>query len=238
MGNTFFIRKHVLILFFLCLLTTNLFAQEKLYVFYPTISNPEIIKDLLEKHVQRTDVLVFSKHDDFITKVKADLPDAIITKTVLIFDQLGNYEVLLNGQRNGKAETRYVILSINKSLNIESINTSTVIGVVNFLGRTGMGSFTKQFFSTAPRLKRVSKVGDLLPLLSLNIAAGILIEDVFVDYFKSTSQLNFFVTPLPVIINGTVGFAVKKERKADKAVNILKKNDKEICDLFHIQQWK
>lgn len=235
---TFIIRKHVLILFFLCLLTTNLLAQENLYVFYPTISNPEIIKDLLEKHVKSTDVLVFGKHDDFITRVKADQPDAIITKTVLIFDQLGDYEVLLNGQRNGKAETRYVILSISKPLNIESINSSTVIGIVNFLGRTGIESFSKQFFPTAPRLKRVSKVGDLLPLLSLNIAAGILIEDVFVDYFKTTSQLNFFVTPLPVLINGTVGFAVKKERKADKVVNILKKNDKEICDLFHIQQWK
>lgn len=237
MKPSFFINNHVPILFFVCFLITNSFAQNKLYVYYPTVSNPEIVKNTLVKQIHGINIEVFAKHDEFTAKVNADQPDAIITKSALISTQLTNYEVLLNGQRGEKAETKYVILSTNKPIAIESVNSSTVLGVVNFLGRNGTDQFVKQFFPEQPRLKRVSKPTDLLPLLSLNVAAGILIEDFFVDYFKSTSQLEFFVTPAQSVPN-SVGFAVKKGAKADKTIEILKKANKEICDIFHIDMWK
>ncbi|MDO5576822.1 MAG: hypothetical protein Q4F84_07055 [Fibrobacter sp.] len=237
MKLSLFIKRHVLILFFVCFLITNSFAQNKLYVYYPTVSNSEIVKNTLVKQIQGPTIEVFAKHDEFVGKVSLDQPDAIIAKSVLISTQLTNYEILLNGQRGEKAETKYVILSTNKPLAIQSVNSSTVLGVVNFLGRNGTDQFEKQFFTEQPRLKRVSKPNDLLPLLSLNVAAGILIEDFFVDYFESTSQLEFFVTPAQSV-PGTVGFAVKKGATSDKTIELLKQTNKEICDIFHIDMWK
>lgn len=188
--------------------------------------------------MQGVSITVFGRYNDFITKIKTEPPDAVITKTVLIKDQLSNYEVSLNGVRNGKTEERYVVLSIDRPLSIDSISIESVIGIIDILGRAGMNSFSKQFFSVEPKLKRVSKVEDLLPLLSFNMVNGVLIEDVYVDYFKSTSQLQFSVTNLTSSNNGIVAFAIKKGGNSEKSLNFLKRNDKAICALFYIDTWK
>lgn len=232
------IKKTVFVLLFASFLTKSLSAKEKVYVFYPTVFNAKSINDKLVNHIEGVDIIVFGKYDDFIKRVNTEPSDAIITKTLLIHDQIGDYEILLTGVRNSKTEANFVIISIEKPLKIESVNSTTVIGAINILGRARMKSFVERFFPATPRIKRVSKIGDLLPLLSLNMANGIMVENVFVDYFKSTSKMNFFITPLPPISNGTVSFAVKKGENAEKTLTILKANNKKICDIFHIEKWE
>ena len=104
--------------------------------------------------MQGISITVFSRYEDFITKTKTEPPDAIITKTVLIQDQLSDYEISLKGERNGKTEERYILLSIDKPLNVESVNTETVLGALDVLGRVGMKSFSKTILSCRDKTQK------------------------------------------------------------------------------------
>lgn len=231
-------KKHIVFLFLSVILTTSTPSQEKLYVFYPSTLHFQSMQDSMTNSIQGISITVFDRYDSFSDKMKTDPPNAIITKPMLIKQQFNNYKVLLKGERNGITEEKYVLVSIEKPITVESVNTETVIGVIDILGRAGMKSFLKQYFPLEPKLKKVSKIGDLLPLLSFDFASGIMIEDIFLDYFKSTSQLKFAVTSLTGSKNGIVAFALKKDGNAEKTLASLKKNNKAICELFYIDQWK
>jgi len=230
-------HETVLICVLVLLLSTIPAAQEKLYVFYPTTTRPQVIQDRMSSSFDGVTVTVFGRYNDFTAKVGMDPPDAIITKPALI-SQIGGYTIVLNAQRRGKTEEAYVLVSINTPLDPASVNGETVLGAIDLLGRNGMKTFSEQFFSVEPKIKRVTKVEDLLPLLSFNMAAGIVIEDVFVNYFKTTSQLQFAITSLTGSKGGILALAVRDGSKADKTVAALKKNDKEICGMFEVDSWK
>jgi hypothetical protein len=212
-------------------------AQEKCYVFYPTTERPQSIQEKLQGALSGVTVTVFGRLNDLNVKTETDPPDAIISKPSLI-GQFSDFSVKLNGVRKGKTGETYVILSIGTPVDIKTIGPETTIGVIDVLGRTGMKSFISQFFPVEPKIKRVTKVEDLLPLLTFNMAAGILIEDIFVNYFKSTSQLDFKIIPLPPAQSGIIALGVNKNGKADKTTAVLKKADKTICSIFEVDLWK
>lgn len=232
------IRTSAVCLFVISLLTTIVSGNERLYVFYPSTFDCQSMQNKMDSALPGISITVFSRYDDFALKMNAEPPEAIITKPVLIQEQFNDYEVILNGVRNGKTEGSYVVLSKDTSIANQSINSESIIGVVDILGRTGMKTFVSRTFSIEPKLKRVSRIGDLLPFLSLDIASGIMIENVFVDYFRSTSQLQFAEIPLSESNTGIIACAVKKGKNAEKSLSGLKQNKKSICELFYIQQWK
>jgi len=220
--------------FFITIVSGN----ERLYVFYPSTIDYQSMQNKMESAVPGISITVFSRYDDFALKMKAEPPEAIITKPLIIKEQFNDYEVILNGVRNGMTDGGYVVLSIDTNFTSKAITSESIIGIVDILGRTGMKTFVNRQFSIEPKIKRVSRIGDLLPFLSLDIAAGIIIESVFIDYFRSTSQLKFAVIPLPESTTGIIACAIKKGTQAEKTLSSLKQNKKSICDLFYIQQWK
>ena len=214
-----------------------LFAQEKLYVFYPSTARPQAIQDKMQENFPGVTVTVFGRFNDFTTKIDLEPPDAILTKPALV-KQLANYSPAVQGSRDGKTVETYVLLSINGPVDLSTVNAETVIGVFDILGRAGMNTFANQFFPTVPKLKRVTKVEDLLPLLTFNMAAAILIEDATVSFFKSTSNLTFSITPLPATTDGIAALGIRTGCKADKSAASLKKADKETSSFFKVDLWK
>lgn len=232
------IRKIFALLILSGLIIADVSAIEKLYVFFPSKFNSKLIQEIMSENIKDVNITVFGKYNDFINQTKTDPPDAVLTKTILIKDQLNNYEISLNGERNSKTDESFVILSTEKNISSDSVNSQTVIGVIDILGRAGMNTFAKNFFQAEPKLKRVSKLEDLLSLISFNMVDAILIEGAFLDYFKSTSQLKFNTTPLDSFQSGIVALAVKKGANTEKIIAGIKRNDKKVCDLFLIEKWK
>jgi len=227
------LRSNLLML----VLTAGVLSQEKLYVFYPSTVRPQAMQERLATAFGDVSVTVFGRYNDFTSKIGTDPPDAVITKPILI-DQIGGYTPVLKAERQGKSDESYVLMSINTPLDVAAVTAETAIGVIDVLGRGGMKLFAEQIFPVEPKLKRVTKVEDLLPLLSFNMASGILVEDVFVKYFRATSQLQFRVTPLGKIPGGILTLAVKNGGKADIIITTLKKNGKDVGDVFEVEQWK
>ncbi len=222
---------------FLIFCVCNSFSQDKVYVFYPSVARPQTVQDKIQKSVQGVAVTVFGRYNDFTTKMETEPAQIVITKPSLIA-QFSGYEIKMNGVRSGKTEETYVVLSIDGGIDPAAVGAETIIGTLDILGRNGMNTFAKQFFETVPKLKRVTKVEDLLPLLTFNMAAGILIQEPAVQYFKSTSNLNFTITKLPESKDGIVALAVKTGGNAEKVASALKSADKELCSFFEVELWK
>ena len=231
-------KKNISFLFILFTVTLNVSARENVYIFYPSVLDPHSFQDSIAHVLKGVSVTVFGRYENFIEKATNEPPNGVITKKILVEKQLNDYKISLSGEKKGKIETNYIILSTDKQLDVESINKSTVIGVTDILGRKDMRIFLSEFFPTVPKFKRVPKVADLLSMLSFGAVSGIMIQDVFLDYFKSTSQLEFFTSPLPATPNGSPVFAVNKDKNAKKSISLLKANNQVICNLFYIDQWK
>ena len=64
------------------------------------------------------------------------------------------------------------------------------------------------------------------------------IQEPAVQYFKSTSNLNFAITKLPESKDGIVALAVKTGGNAEKVASALKSADRELCSFFEVELWK
>jgi hypothetical protein len=226
-----------LLFILLVLWVSNSCSQDKLYVFYPTVARPQAVQDKIQKSVPGVEVTVFGRYADFTAKMEIEPAQMMITKPALV-EQFSGYELKVKGARAGKTDENYVLLSINTGIDLATVGAETVIGTIDILGRNGMNTFAKQFFSTIPKLKRVTKVEDLLPLLTFNMAIAILVQEPAIQYFKTTSNLNFAITKLPESKDGIVALAVKSGGNADKVASALKSADKELCSFFEVDLWK
>ncbi|MCP4220728.1 MAG: hypothetical protein GY765_39235 [bacterium] len=217
------------------LLTVSL-RGEKLYVFYPNEIRPKIIRRQLSEACPGIEITVFGRYKDFKAKVIWDSPDAIITKTPLI-KQLEGYNIRFNGIRDSKTNEHYVLLSIEKPIALPDLSTH-YIGTVDFLGRKEMKGFVENILSRPAKIKRVTKLEDLLPLMTFKMAEGILITEKEVEYFEEISKLNFVRTKLKNIGTGIVALATHKGSKARVVMEALKKIPEKTNMLLGIQEWK
>lgn len=212
--------------------------NEKLYVFYPVTTRPNRVQELLQENLKGVTVTVFGRVNDFKARIAADPPDAILTKTALI-EQIDGYTVSINGIRNDSAKETYILLSIDKPIDTKSMKAEMVIGVIDVLGRNTMRTFASRLLPVVPKLKQVTKVEDLLPLLMFSLADGILIESVFVDYFKSTSNLTFLASKPLHSTSGIVALAYKDNSVTPGTVTaILLAGNAVVNKPFEVEMWK
>jgi hypothetical protein len=216
---------------------TSYGADEILYVFYPLTTRPQQVQELLQKSLDDAEVTVFGRVNDLSARVAAAPPDAILAKPLLL-KQFDSYTIASNGIRNGSPEETYIIVSIDKPIEIESVHAETVIGVIDILGRNAMKTFIHPLFPSEPRLKQVTKVEDLLPLLTFSMADGIMIEEVFLPYFKRTSNLSFKTGSPIKPKSGIIALAYRNDIGTRKIAKKLAEDNLIINKLFEIEKWK
>ncbi len=181
-------------------------------------------------------ITVFGRFRDFVEKTKETPPSAILSKTSVV-KHINGYSVCLHGVRKGSTEEPYVLLSVDKK--IDSINlVGITLGVIDILGSKGTKQFVAQYFATKPRLKRVTKIEDLLPLLTFDIADAVLIPENYIRYFKQISNLNFVINPVQEMTAGIVVLAVKDGCKSLLTISSIKGLGDVENALFEVENWK
>jgi hypothetical protein len=229
-----YVVKVVILIWSVILLVQPVYA-ERLYVFYPSVLRTQIVQKKLSQALPGIEVRVFGRYRDFITKTKSDSPDAILSKEPVI-QHLGGYSIKQKGIRNNETDESYVLLSVNKRIDqIKMTNIS--IGVFDLLGRRGMKKFIDNYYSSKPRLKRVSKMEDLLQLLTFNMVDAILIPEMYVAYFKEISKLHFIVIPVPKMRVGIIALATKSKGNSRILSNFIYMRDN-INTLLDIDNWE
>ncbi len=219
------------------LIGAPLFAQQMtLYVFYPSTIRPQTLQQQLNDELPGVTVTVFGRYIDFAEQVKISAPDAILTKPDVI-RQFGAYSLKISGIRNGSADEPYILVSEKKKTQTEQVGTSR-IGVVDFLGRHGMDLLARNIFDTPPRINRVSKIEDLLPLLAFGMADAVFVSVKDADYLASISKMQFLRREINGKKIGIVALGIKKDSTGEKTVRIIKGLSKAICLLFDVEGWR
>jgi hypothetical protein len=209
---------------------------DRLYVFYPSVMRTQIMQKKLRLALPGIDIRVFGRYKDFKIKTKIDSPNAVLSKAPVI-KQLGGYLTKRKGIRHNKIDEAYVLLSVGTRINPTNMAGKT-LGVFDILGRKGMKKFVGQFFSVTPRLKRVSKMEDLLQLLTFNMVDAILIPEIYVSYFKEISKLHFIVTPVPKMRVGIIALAIKPRKNTAQILRSFSGMNAHLKTLLDIDNWE
>lgn len=226
-------RKKFLILL-LILLTFNAFAGS-IYVFYPTVKKPKILKQELAAKLSNYDILVFGKYIDFINQINKRNPDIIITKLPILKD-IQNYEIEYIGLKDQSKYENYSLISLKP---IDSLDFSEIsIGVVNSLGRKQTKNILENKFKGSLNIKYVNKVEDLYPLLTFDLADVVILTNKNLNYYKKLSNRKLYFKEVENFAIENVGIAIKNKTEDKKIKEIHTYLPKDFLSSIGVENWK
>jgi len=208
---------------------------ESLYVFVPTEVRANIMQQQISDICKDVEVTVFGRAKDFHKEVQKTPPNAILSLLPVI-ERSGSFNTTMKGIKGGQAEEDYVLVSVDKPIEITSIGEKK-IGVVDLLGRKPMGQFISQLFQTTVKLARVTKVEDLLPLLTFGSVDGIFISESLYNQLKSKSNLNLVSTRLNIKV-GLVSAALLDPKSKDKITQCIQGFNSDLNATLGVEQWR
>lgn len=92
----------------------------------------------------------------------------------------------LQGTRGGSPDERYSLVGAGSAPDPTRVS---VVGALDLLGRDGTNAFVYGLLGSQPRVERVTKFEDLLPLLQMQRVEGILLPARLVSEVKEASRL-------------------------------------------------
>ncbi|QQS07283.1 MAG: hypothetical protein IPK50_10380 [Fibrobacterota bacterium] len=191
---------------------------EKIYVFYPSMAKPNAVQSALQAKCPGSEITVFGRLADFTAMVGQTPPDVILAPKALA-DLFPTYKTFLKGTRGGSALEDAVLVS-TKPLDAGALATLNV-GVVGVLDRGPMNGYVQAVLGGLPKLKLVTKVEDLLPLLTFGSADAVVVGASQVEDLKGRSQANLQTTPASGKIGLLVACAKGDASKTESALKGL-----------------
>lgn len=135
------------------------------------------------------DVVVVSRYRDFERLLPRADAALALRPTV---EQL-NLPINAQGHRKGKSAEPYLLVGTTAGIDPRKVAT---VGAIDILGYAGLKRFVSQVIGGSPKVKPVTKVADLLPLLQLNAADAVLMPERFFAGVKASTQMELHVTPV------------------------------------------
>ena len=130
----------------------------------------------------------------------------------------------LQGYRLGSREESYSLVSAGRAPDPAQ---AAVVGALDLLGREGTTTFVHGLLGAQPKVERVTKVEDLLPLLQMERADSILLATRLVPELQQSSQMKLLGrelakrVPLPAVavINAQGSDVVRDVQKLPAAIS-------------------
>jgi hypothetical protein len=99
----------------------------------------------------------------------------------------------LQGLMGSAGDEPYVLVGVNTP---PDPNKTKSVGALDLLGRDGTTAFVDGLLGAQPKIERVTKVEDLLPLLQMEVVESVLMPARFLADMRSTSRLALVSTEL------------------------------------------
>lgn len=159
-----------------------------LHLFVPTLMRTRALESLLQPGFPEIEVNVFARFADFSAAV-ASRPAVAAVGLANSLEAAG-LTPSWQGENQGSSEERYVLLTSGSRRSIEEI-TEGEIGMVDVVGRRELPGLVQRMLGlqSLPRVRRVLKLGDLLPLLTLGLSTGVLLPERFLPELRAMSRL-------------------------------------------------
>lgn len=200
------------------------FCQQrpKLYVFMPANVRPNNMEHFISDSCGEIQIQVFGRYRDLRDSVEAAPPDAILAPDpVLRSDAYTGYHSTLKGARGNLTREKYVLVSVDKKVDLSKISELS-IGAVDLLGRREMMEFISQILGGArPRkFEPVTKQEELLTILQFQDVDAIFVPENMVNsFFRKRSKMTLVMTEL----SSAIGLAVLSIKGEDpEKIRLLK----------------
>ncbi|HVU53304.1 MAG TPA: hypothetical protein VHL80_21615 [Polyangia bacterium] len=170
-------------------------AEPKLLVFLHTPLKQRAFQGQLQAALPGVAVSAVGRPADFERGLE-DHPDAVLTLPMVLAAH--HLTATLQGLHRGAAEEAYVLAGVDAAPDPARVAT---VGVIDVLGREGMSAFVTSLLGAHPKVERVTKVEDLLPLLQLQRVEAILLPARLLEEVAAPSRLSL----VPRVLAAKVG---------------------------------
>jgi hypothetical protein len=119
-------------------------------------------------------------------------PDAVLTVPLVLAAH--GLPIALQGLRRGAPEEPCALAGVDAPPDPATVAS---VGVLDDLGREGMNRFVVELLGRQPKIERVTKVEDLLPLLQLQRVDAIIVPSRLLGEVRAPSRLNLVTRALP-----------------------------------------
>lgn len=210
-------------------------ANSKLYVFVPTEARANVMQESISQSCSNVDVTVFGRARDFSNQLKKAPPAAVLTLLPVIERNTG-LQTVLKGSKGGATVEDYVLVTLEKAVDLNQLSGKKV-GVVDVLGRKPMAEFVGQLLQADVKLKRVSKIEDLLPLLSFGAVDSVFIPESIYERIRAKSKQELVATRLNVKV-GLASAAMSTSQPEQSIVECIANLPARINSEMGVDQWK
>ena len=209
--------------------------KPRLFVYVSTMTRASALQKELQRALPETQIKVFSRVRDFEKAVADESPEAVIARHNLVkgVKMTPGVQGVLNGQ---KAEP-YVLLSVDKSIDVATLEGKNV-GAVDELGRRQTATFVEKSLGVKPMIKRTVKVEDLLALLQFSAADAILLPGRFTSVLQKTSQLKLVETSLPNASMPLPAAGFSSDEAKNAISPLIKKLNGSINEKLGVDSWQ
>jgi hypothetical protein len=196
-----------------------------LLVFLHVSSKQRALQSALSDALPGVTVTAVGRIGDFDRALK-DGTDAVLALPVVL--NAKGLIVQVQGVRGGATDETYSLVGADSAPSPGAVKS---VGAVDILGRDGTNSFVQGLLGSQPKVERVTKIEDLLPLLQVQTVEAILCPTRLVGELKSVTKLTLAQTDLakrvglPALASfggpgADVASAVKQSTAAAKAVGV------------------
>jgi hypothetical protein len=168
-------------------------AQSKrLFAFLPTYERPRSIEETLVKALPGVTPTVFGRFADFAAALAAEKPEGALAPLETL--KAVGVPAALQGTTAGSPLEPYVVVTKILGGSVQDLAART-FGVVDIVGRSALPELTQRLLQlpSPPTVRRVLQLGDLLPLLHLDLAPSVILPERFYAELHNMSHLTLRV---------------------------------------------
>ena len=165
-------------------------SAPKLLVFLHVAVKQRAFQGELQAALPGVDVTAVGRIADFDRELQ-DHPDGVLTLPVVL--SAHRLDAKLRGRHQGSIDETYALIGADTLPDASRIQS---VGALDLLGREGTNTFVEQLLGTHPKVERVTKVEDLLPLLQMQRVDAVLLAGRLFAEVKAASRLTLMAREL------------------------------------------
>jgi len=209
-----------------------------MFVLSTSLTKPNVIEKEIGDKVKSAPVKVFARFSDFKAMVEKEKPDVVVAP-LLALKELGlSGGVKAQGLVGGKDALGLMLVSLDPGIDLAS-KPDAQIGILDVAGRSAMRIVLVGATGDKSKIKLVSKLEDLLPMLTFKSADAILVTMADYEELKGRTQAKLVAVPVSGTTMGGVAVAAGQgSSNADKLISEVKGLSKKELKMLGVESWK
>jgi hypothetical protein len=201
----------------------------RLLVYLHVAIKQRALQSDLESALPGVQVTAVGRIGDFERLLKERVDAVLALPVVLLAHKLSPG---LQGRRNGSSEERFVLVGVGSPPVASRVAT---VGALDLLGREGTNAFVRTLLGASPKVERVTKFEDLLPLLQMRRVDAVLLPARLFPDLSGASRLSLVAQE----VQKGVGLpaAASLTPNGPELLRAISRMRTNVAKLFGVDQW-